>query len=68
MRSGSLYLSTPQITGFEYQVQASIDAIREGKDRNALYAACGNFAHHCRMLDDLRLRMAGCGIRNGLND
>lgn len=47
------YTCPPQITGFEYQVQASIDAIREGKIETP-YMPHTETLHIMQMLDDLR--------------
>ena len=47
------YTCPPQITGFEYQVQASIDAIREGKIETP-YMPHMETLHIMQMLDDLR--------------
>ena len=47
------YTCPPQITGFEYQVQASIDAIREGKIETPCMPHAETL-HIMQMLDDLR--------------
>ena len=47
------YTCPPQITGFEYQGQASIDAIREGKIETP-YMPHTETLHIMQMLDDLR--------------
>ena len=47
------YTCPPQITGFEYQVQASIDAIRAGKIETPCMPHAETL-HIMQMLDDLR--------------
>lgn len=47
------YTCPPQITGFEYQVQASIDAIRQGKIETP-YMPHAETLRIMRMMDDLR--------------
>lgn len=47
------YNCSPQITGFEYQVQASIDAIRQGKIETP-YMPHAETLRIMRLLDDLR--------------
>ena len=60
----SRHYCPPQITGFEYQVQASIDAIRQGKIETP-YMPHSETLRVMRLLDDLRYEW---GIRFPADD